>query len=67
METQSFRDYLNKNTDNLDEETTSADIATVDNKLNISSKSKTVKRPCLIHGKINCQECNTKGEKGDSK
>ena len=65
METQSFRDYLNTN--NLDEETTSADIATVDNKLNISSKSKTVKRPCLIHGKINCKDCEECVTKGDSK
>ena len=51
-----FRKFLN----NISEETTSGDIATVDNKLDL------VKRPekhllkgkkCKDHKRLNCQEC----------
>jgi len=43
-----FRDYLN----NIKEETTSADIATVDTKLDMSKQNK-----CKRHRKFNCKIC----------
>lgn len=46
-----FKKYLKE----LGEETTSADIATVDNKLDLTRRAKGKK--CKKHKRLNCQEC----------
>jgi len=49
-----FKKFL----DNLREETTSADIATVDTKLDMTRRKKGEKgKKCKVHKRPNCQEC----------
>lgn len=50
-----FKKYLKK----LSEETTSADIATVDTKLDMVKRQKHLEKgkKCKLHKKLNCQEC----------
>jgi hypothetical protein len=51
-----FKLFLN----DIKEETTSADIATVDNKLDMVKRYKHTDKgkKCKIHGRKNCQECD---------
>lgn len=50
-----FKLYL----DDLKEETTSGDIATVDTKMDLVKRSKFLEKgkKCKKHGRRNCQEC----------
>jgi len=50
-----FKKYLNK----LKEETTSADIATVDTKLDLVKRPKHLEKgkKCKAHKILNCEEC----------
>jgi len=56
-----FKSYLKKLEKDISEETTSADIATVDNKLDMvkryEKKGKKGKK-CKAHGRVNCEECS---------
>lgn len=51
----SFKDYLKE----LKEETTSADIATVDTKLDLVKRPKHLEKgkKCKLHKRLNCHEC----------
>ena len=56
----SFKNYLK----DLQEETTSGDIATVDTKLDMVRRPKNLQKgkKCKKHGRVNCLECDSELE-----
>jgi hypothetical protein len=55
MNKNSFKRYLK----DIAEEVTSADIATVDNKLNLIKRPKRLQKgkKCKLHKRLNCKRC----------